>query len=54
MLNSSDTTGTYRWDVSQNLYTGNYYVDERRIGGGFYKQYNLTPGWKTCPPAPST
>ena len=31
--NYTDGTGTYRWDVSLNLNTWNYYVDERRIGG---------------------
>lgn len=45
----SDSTGTYRWDVSWNLTTGKRYVDERRIGGGFYKQYVLTPTWTVCP-----
>jgi hypothetical protein len=50
--NYTDGTGTYRWHVSYNFSTGKSYVDERRIGGGFYKQYNLTPGWTICPSAP--
>lgn len=44
----SDGTGNYKWDVSFNYSTGKIYVDERRIGGGFYKQYALTPQWKEC------
>jgi hypothetical protein len=47
--NYTDDGGTYRWHVSQNLDTGKRYVDERRIGGGFYKQYSLTTGWTVCP-----
>jgi hypothetical protein len=47
--NYTDNTGTYRWDVSQNLITGKLFIDERRIGGGFYKQYSLTPNWTICP-----
>lgn len=45
----SDSTGTYHWNVSYNYSTGKWYVDERRIGGGFYQQYSLTPGWTVCP-----
>jgi hypothetical protein len=52
--NYSDSSGTYRWDVSYNYSTGKWYVDERRIGGGFYKQYNLTPQWIVCPSSPQT
>ena len=44
----TDGTGTYNWDVSLNLSTGKQYVGERRVGGGFYKQYVLTPSWTTC------
>ena len=44
----SDATGNYKWDVSYNLSTGKVYVDERRIGGGFYKQYVVTPDWNVC------
>lgn len=50
----SDSTGTYKWDVSWNLSTGKWYVDERRIGGGFYKQYVLTPDWTVCPSSNET
>ena len=45
----TDASGTYNWDVPYNLETGIRYVDERRVGGGFYKQYVLTPKWTTCP-----
>lgn len=47
--NYSDNTGVYHWDVSYNFTTGRWYVDERRIGGGFYKQYSLSPSWTVCP-----
>jgi hypothetical protein len=52
--NYTDGSGTYRWHASQNLATGKWYIDERRIGGGFYKQYSLTPGWTVCPSSPES
>ncbi|MFO0758847.1 MAG: hypothetical protein U0359_20310 [Byssovorax sp.] len=43
----SDGTGTYKWDVTYNTGNDKWYVDERRIGGGFYKQYVVSPFWDT-------
>src|SRR5262249_32843553 len=41
----SDATGVYRWDATYNTGNAKWYIDERRIGGGFYKQYIVTPYW---------
>ena len=38
----------YRWDITEED-TGRVFADERRIGGGFYRQYRVTPGWSWCP-----
>lgn len=43
----TDSSGTYSWNVSGNTTTGRNYVDERRIGGGFYRQYRLNY-WNYC------
>jgi hypothetical protein len=40
---------TYRWDVTTQLWDGKQFVDERRIGGGFYRQYRVAPVWSDCP-----
>src|SRR5688572_11856595 len=32
----------YRWDVTTQLWDGRQFVDERRIGGGFYRQYRVS------------
>src|SRR5262245_55066003 len=47
--NYTDGSGTYRWNVSYNYSTATWYVDEKKIGGTFYKQYVLTPYWTICP-----
>ncbi|HSK00410.1 MAG TPA: hypothetical protein VK932_04180 [Kofleriaceae bacterium] len=39
---------TYRWDVTTQLWDGKQFVDERRIGGGFYRQYRVSPVWSDC------
>jgi hypothetical protein len=39
---------TYRWDVTTQLWDGKQFVDERRIGGGFYRQYRVSPVWSNC------
>ena len=40
---------TYRWDVTTQLWDGKQFVDERRIGGGFYRQFRVSPVWSWCP-----
>ena len=42
---------TFRWDVTTQLWDGKQFVDERRIGGGFYRQYRVYPVWSSCPHA---
>ena len=45
----SDGSGQYRWDVTfENNSIINPLVDERRIGGGFYRQYRANI-WRPCP-----
>jgi hypothetical protein len=41
----------FRWDVTTQLWDGKQFVDERRIGGGFYRQYRVYPVWSDCPHA---
>lgn len=40
----------WRWDVSYNYSTGNYYIDEWKVNyrPSTYKQYRLTPDWTVC------
>jgi len=40
---------TFHWDVTTENGTGRQFVDERRIGGGFYRQYRVSPWWSECP-----
>jgi hypothetical protein len=40
---------TYHWDVTTEFGTGRQFVDERRVGGGFYRQYRVSPIWSLCP-----
>jgi hypothetical protein len=40
---------TYHWDVTTEFGTGRQFVDERRVGGGFYRQYRVSPYWSLCP-----
>jgi hypothetical protein len=40
---------TYHWDVTTEFGTGRQFVDERRVGGGFYRQYTVSPQWSWCP-----
>ncbi len=39
----------YQWDVTTQLWDGAQFVDERRIGGGYYRQYKVVAGrWSPC------
>lgn len=40
----------WRWDISRNLSTGKYYIDEWKVNyrPSTYKQYLLTPKWTVC------
>lgn len=39
----------YQWDVTTQLWDGAQFVDERRIGGGYYRQYRVVAGqWSSC------
>jgi hypothetical protein len=49
----SDSSGNYTWKVTGNVTTDRAYVDERRIGGGFYRQYRLNY-WDHCLFLPQT
>lgn len=40
---------TFHWDVTTEYGTGRQFVDERRVGGGFYRQYRVSPWWSECP-----
>jgi hypothetical protein len=40
---------TFHWDVTTEFGTGRQFVDERRVGGGFYRQYRVSPVWSLCP-----
>src|SRR5262245_44135634 len=42
---------SYNWDVTTEFGTGRQFVDERRVGGGFYRQYRVSPVWSYCPHA---
>ena len=39
---------TYKWDVTTQLWDGRQFVDERRIGGGLYRQFRVSPQWSWC------
>ena len=38
----------YSWHVTTQLWDGKQFVDERKLGGGFYRQYRVYPVWSEC------